>query len=71
MADSLKLRIRKITSTGIVSTVSEFGTANFANSAGTSAQSNSPRILAVDLNGDIYEAEGATSASKEIERGPP
>ncbi len=49
--------IRKITSSGVVSTFAGTGTFGNANGIGTAASFNSPNSIAIDLSGNIYVAD--------------
>ena len=57
VGDSNNHRIRKIDSSGVVSTLAGDGTSGFADGPGTSAQFNTPRGLAVDGLGNVYVAD--------------
>ena len=57
VADLINLRIRKIDTTGYVTTIAGSGTEGFADGQGTSAQFGSPRGVAVDNLGNIYVAD--------------
>ena len=59
IADSSNHRIRKVASTGIITTVAGTGTAGFAGDSGfaTSAQINSPQGVASDSAGNLYIAD--------------
>ncbi len=54
VADTDNHRIRKITSGGVVSTLAGTGHSGFMDGAGTSAQFDSPRGIAVNSSGTIY-----------------
>jgi streptogramin lyase len=57
IADTQNHRIRKITSTGVVTTLAGSGTASFGDGIGTNTGFNQPFGLAVDLNGNVYVAD--------------
>ena len=58
VADSVNHTIRKVTPTGMVSTLAGLaGRAGYADGVGTNAQFNDPRSVAVDATGNVYVAE--------------
>ena len=58
VADTYNHLIRKITSSGVVSTLAgTAGTAGSANGTGTSATFNQPIGVAVDSSGNVYVAD--------------
>lgn len=57
VADGFGHRIRKISSTGMVSTLAGNGASGFANGNGTNAIFNCPVGIAVDANGNVFVGE--------------
>ena len=67
VADYNNNRIRKITSTGVVSTLAGTGTAGYRNGAGiTKARFNYPYGVAVDSSGNVYVADRWNYRIREI-----
>ena len=57
VADRVNHSIRKITTSGVVSTLAGSGTSGYTDGTGTSAQFKSPRGVAVDGAGNVYVAD--------------
>jgi sugar lactone lactonase YvrE len=71
IADTLNNRIREVTaSNGNITTVAGNGTAGYAgdNGAATSAELNNPSGVFVDAAGNIYVADGSTTAGNNVVR---
>ncbi|MGJ7612453.1 MULTISPECIES: NHL repeat-containing protein [unclassified Variovorax] len=66
VADSSNHRIRKITPTGVVTTLAGTGTAGAADGPGSSATFSDPRGVAVDADGNVYVADFGTSLLRRI-----
>jgi serine/threonine-protein kinase len=66
VADNGNNLIRKITPTGIVSTLAGSGTAGSANGTGTAASFNSPFGVAVDAAGNVYVADSGNNLIRKI-----
>ncbi len=65
VADKNNHRIRKISSTGVVTTFAG-STQGDMDGTGTSAQFNSPRGIAIDVNGNIYVADANNHRIRKI-----
>lgn len=59
VADTNNHSIRKITPDGTVTTIAGNGSAGYANGAGTAAQFNTPRGIAIGSDGRLYVADTA------------
>ena len=57
VADSSNNRIRKVTSSGTVTTLAGSGTAAWSDASGTSASFSNPTGVAVDASGNVYVAD--------------
>ena len=57
VGDGGNSRIRKVSSTGVVTTLAGSGTRGFADGAGSAAQFDTPAGVAVDGAGNVYEAD--------------
>ena len=66
VGDSQNNLIRKITSTGVVTTLAGSGSSGSANGAGTGATFNSPRGVAVDGSGNVYVADRDNNLIRKI-----
>ncbi len=71
VADSGNHRVRKIDSTGVITTVAGTGEKGFAGDGGpaVNAQLASPIDVAIDLNGNLYIAESGTSRVRKVDSG--
>lgn len=61
-------RIRKITSTGLVTTVAGDGVIGFADGAAASARFTEPNGIAVDLTGNVFVADGGDFGNARIRK---
>jgi mucin-19 len=66
VADRGNHRIRRITPSGIVSTLAGSGTATFLDGIGTSAAFNLPQGIAIDSSGNLYVADRNTNRIRRI-----
>ena len=68
VADIDNVRIRKITSAGLVSTLAGSGVRTFADGFGTGASFNNPSGVAVDQSGNVYVADSDNHRIRKITR---
>jgi len=66
VADSLNHRVRKIATTGVVSTLAGSGVAGKANGLGVAAEFNTPLSIAVDSSGSAYVTEFFSHSIRKI-----
>ncbi len=66
VADTYNHKIRKISSTGAVSTLAGSGSPGFANGSGIDASFNNPSGVAVDAQGNVYVADSENHKIRKI-----
>jgi len=68
IADSGNTRVRKVSTSGIITTVAGNGTAGFSGDSGpaTSAALNAPEAVAVDAAGNLYIADTSNSRIRKV-----
>jgi sugar lactone lactonase YvrE len=68
IADQQNQRVRKITTTGIISTVAGNGTQSFGGDAGqaTAAELNNPTDVAIDASGNLYIADESNNCVRKV-----
>ncbi len=69
VADKNNNRIRKITSSGVVTTLAGTGGSGFMDGAGNVAQFNKPNGVAVDVSGFVYVADSDNNRIRKITSG--
>lgn len=69
VADRGNNLIRKITSSGVVTTLAGSGAAGSANGVGTQASFNYPQGVALDANGNLFVADSGNSSIRKITPG--
>jgi sugar lactone lactonase YvrE len=69
VADALNNRIRKISVTGIISTIAGTGTAGFSGDGGpaASAELNFPTAVTLDASGNVYISEGDNHRVRKVD----
>ena len=68
IADALNYRIRKITTSGLISTIAGTGVAGFSGdgTAASNAQISIPQAIAIDSMGNIYVSDGSNHRIRKI-----
>ena len=66
VSDRFNLRIRKITSAGVVSTLAGNGTQGFTDGLGNAAQFDNPNGVTVDVFGNVYVADQGNHLIRKI-----
>ena len=68
-ADAANHRVRKISTSGIISTIAGTGTAGFTGNGGpaTSAELNFPTAVTLDAAGNVYIAEGENHCVRKVD----
>jgi len=70
VSDTKNLNIRKISATGLVTTIAGSGTAGFADGQGTAAQFTYPQGMAVDAAGNVFVSDNLTTNLSGGSNGP-
>ena len=67
VADSTNSAIRKIDTSGNVTTLAGAGTSGFLNGQGTAARFSNPQGVAVDASGNVYVADSTNGAIRKVD----